>query len=72
MKVLFITIGICIVILSGCAQQFSNAKEVNRRLSEQRNYDRAYSNGNAETNGYDKEASEYGPRIDLVKVIWGD
>ena len=62
MKVLFITIGICIVILSGCTQQFSNAKEVNRRLSEQRNYGL----------GYDKEASEYGPRIDLVKAIWGD
>ena len=62
MKVLFITIEICIVILSGCTQQFSNAKEVNRHLSEQRNYDL----------GYDKEASEYGPRIDLVKAIWGN
>ena len=62
MKTLFITIGICIVILSGCAQQFSNTKEVNRSLSERRNYDI----------GYDKEASEYGPRIDLVKAIWGD
>ena len=62
MKTLFVTIGLCFFVCSGCTQQFSNAEEVNRRLSEQRNYDL----------GYDKEASEYGPRIDLVKAIWGD
>jgi hypothetical protein len=72
MKALFMTIGLCIFVCGGCDQQFSNSDEVIRDLSEQGEYGISFDYENAGTRDHDGTAVDYGPRIDLVKAIWGD
>ena len=72
MKVLFITIGLCFLIFGGCTQQLSNDDAMMRILQERTKYGNQSNFNMSETNRYGRDSSDFGPKIDIKKTIWGD
>ncbi|MEN8127481.1 MAG: hypothetical protein ABFR90_06705 [Planctomycetota bacterium] len=73
MKTLLVTIGLWVIVLSGCTQQhYANSDAVRFRLQERQKYNITYDAPMTQKNRYGKRTQDYGPQIDIVKTIWGD
>jgi hypothetical protein len=72
MKTPGVTIVACGLLLAGCSQQFSNEQSILNRLQERDKYQIHTPFTTARTNRYGRDIDDYGPRINLVKLIWGD
>ena len=72
MKVLFITIGFCVLLFGGCSRQLSNGDEMMHYLQERAKYHNQNDFSMSQTNRYGRASSDFGPQIDVKKIVWGD